>query len=151
VPLGDPVSAASGPRPGQGGTWGRRRGVLPLASPSTRSGATRPESLVGSGQAARFRHAGAQLAEQVAAAADTFASILEEAAARGDRTRRLRLAATERQIAEIGRRKAANLRNHDGGYGPVTLERLPALPDDLTCHHRASPVTRSARTPSGPR
>jgi hypothetical protein len=105
----------------------------------------------GPGQAARLLLKGAQLAEQVADAADTFASILEETALRGDRTRRLRLAATERQIAEIERRNAARLRNFDGGHGPVTLERVPGLPDDRTSRHRPSPVTQSARTPSGSR
>jgi hypothetical protein len=68
----------------------------------------------------------AALAEQLADAADTFASVLERAAERGDRARRLALAEVERESAGVERRNAARLRDMFGA--PLRLEHLPALP-----------------------
>lgn len=67
----------------------------------------------------------AELSEKMALAADRFAEYLEEAADRGDRERRLRTAAVEREIARIERRNAARLRQPDDG---TPLESLPSLP-----------------------
>jgi hypothetical protein len=68
----------------------------------------------------------AALAEQMADAADAFASVLERAADRGDRARRLALAEVERKSARVERRNAARLRDTFGGV--LRLEHLPALP-----------------------
>jgi hypothetical protein len=67
----------------------------------------------------------ADAAEKVADEADLFASVLEQAATRGDTARRLGLAALERQISIVERRNAARLRHP--GAGPLHLEPLPAL------------------------
>jgi len=57
--------------------------------------------------------------------AERFADLLEEAAAsRGDADRRLTLARREREIAAIGRRNAARLRDV-GGH--VAFEHYPSL------------------------
>lgn len=68
----------------------------------------------------------AELAEQMADDADTFAAYLEAAARRGDAERRLRIAAAEREIAGIQRRNAAKLRQARGVS--IELEHLPKLP-----------------------
>src|SRR5262245_24534143 len=68
----------------------------------------------------------AAAAEIVANEADAFAGLLERAAERGDATRRLGLAAVEREISRIERRNAARLRLP--GDQPLRLERLPPFP-----------------------
>ena len=77
----------------------------------------------------RSRMVRAQMAvatEMVANEADAFAGFLERAAVRGDATRRLGLAAVEREISRTERRNAARLRQP--GDEPLRLERLPPLP-----------------------
>jgi len=68
----------------------------------------------------------AEFAEQMAEAAEAFAAMLEAAASRGDATRRLAVAAAEREVARIQRRNAAKLRNT--ATGCLDLEHLPHLP-----------------------
>jgi hypothetical protein len=82
------------------------------------------EQLAGRIAAVRARAAAA--AEIVADQADHLAGILERAAQRGDKARRLELAAVEREISRIERRNADKLRN--AGPGPLQLEHLPPLP-----------------------
>jgi hypothetical protein len=74
-----------------------------------------------------LRARSAQVAEQMADQAEQVASILEEAALRGDSDRRLKLARREREIAGIQRSNAELIRK--AGTGPLTLLPLPSLHD----------------------
>jgi len=65
----------------------------------------------------------ADTAELLAEQADLLADHLEQAADRGDRERRLELAAWERQVADVERRNAGRLRN-----GQRDFEHLPDRP-----------------------
>jgi hypothetical protein len=65
----------------------------------------------------------AESASVVADEADILATMLEEAAGRGDAKRRLRLAAIGREIAGVERRNAARLLG--SGDGPLRLEHMP--------------------------
>lgn len=86
---------------------------------------TKPAEAPSVASVAGLRLRGADMSEQMARAADMFADYLEEAARRGDRERRLGIAAVEREIAGIERRNAARLRRPDD-HSP--LEPLPDLP-----------------------
>jgi hypothetical protein len=101
--------------------------VSRLIAPDYAVGRRRAQRADEHGQAASLGDESARLAERMAEVADTFASLLEEAAARGDRARRLQLAASERRIADVERRNAARLRNHNNGHAPLMLEALPSL------------------------
>lgn len=68
----------------------------------------------------------AEIAERMASEAEAFADYLESRAARGDERRRLVIAETEREIAKIGRRNAARLRESAGLHDH--LEHLPGFP-----------------------
>jgi hypothetical protein len=78
------------------------------------------------------RELAAELADELAALAESFAAILERAAPRGDTERRLRTAQAEREIAQIARRNAARLRAAHT-HGAVGLEHLP--PHHLPPHN----------------
>jgi hypothetical protein len=68
----------------------------------------------------------AEKADVIADQAEHTATMLEKAAARGDRERRLRFAAWEREVARIERLNADALR--DGAH-PGSLHHLPPWPD----------------------
>jgi hypothetical protein len=77
-------------------------------------------------QGVRLHLKAAELADQMAAEADAFATHLENNADRGDRPRRLAVARAEHEIARRERQHAAKLRQLDARYhsGPP----LPKLP-----------------------
>lgn len=97
------------------------RGPIRPAAPEGRTDDA-PEGV----RLSRLRGRAADLSEQMAQAADDFASYMELAAERGDREYRLGVAAAEREIAGVERRNAARLRRGDGGL--TDLESLPQLP-----------------------
>lgn len=75
--------------------------------------------------ATALRARAANIADRLAAVAESFASLLDKSALRGDADRRHRIAAGEREIATIERRNAARLR--EAGSSPLRLEHLPSL------------------------
>jgi hypothetical protein len=78
-------------------------------------------------EAVRRRNEVADMADRVAVEADTFATILEKSAARGDRKRREGWARIERQVAGIERRNAIKLRTSPSDWLHLELEKLPSL------------------------
>lgn len=87
----------------------------------------------------------ADAAEDMAARADAFAALLEQAAGRGDAARRLGLAAREREVSRVGRSNAARLRSLPAG--PLHLEPLLAEPDEAEPDRGDAPVTTRLRHP----
>jgi hypothetical protein len=96
------------------------RSAEQLRPAATNAGAT--ASL--SDRAATLRALGAGLADRMADQAEQFATHLENAAARGDRERRLAISKGEREIARIGRENAARLRDLDRRFEPQHLRNL---------------------------
>jgi hypothetical protein len=78
-------------------------------------------------QGTRLARRAAELADELASVAETFAATLERAAPRGDMDRRLKIAQVEREIARVERRNAARFRTAGTG-GLIGLEHLPQLP-----------------------
>jgi hypothetical protein len=91
----------------------------------------------------RLLRQSADIAEEIADSADTFASFLEQTVARGDDGRRQRVAAAERQVAITERRNAAKLRDRQSWQTPLRLERLSHLPDEHRSEDAISADTES--------
>lgn len=97
------------PRPGE--RAGRRFAALADSFPRLRE------------EQARLRSQSARLADQMADGAEAFATWLEATAAKGDRDRRLAMAASEREVAKQVRDNASRWRAVGAGQGPRTPSR----------------------------
>lgn len=75
-------------------------------------------------ETARLSSRAADMADQMAKAAEEYASYLENSARQGDGGPRLELARKERRVAEIARRNADRLRRPLSEHGPLGLEHL---------------------------